>query len=254
VNSRDVRRIAFELQSGAALSVDVDVPPMVSDILELARETGAPRARLLVVVANALDENEALRRESALAATAARQSALVLSWLPIGTALASALFGVDTIGFLVTHPTGWACLLVGVGATVAGWKWMSALRRRVIAPPLETGVLADCVAEVLSVTGLTPDATEVVARCAERWGLHQEWDEVRAIREVGRNTGIAVVELLRNHAAECRRIARFDVRGQIEELPGKLLVPLGLCLFPAFITLTVIPAIASMAHGFFRAS
>ena len=254
VNSGDVRRLAFGLQSGASLPVDAEVNPMVSDILELARETGAPRAQLLLVVANALDENEALHREVDIAAAATRQSALVLSSLPIVTALASALFGVDTIGFLVTRATGWVCLFVGVGATLAGWRWMSALRRRVTAPPLETGMLADCVAEVLSVTGLTPDANGLVARCAERWGRDWEWDEVRAIREVGRNTGIPVVELLRNYAVECRRSARFDVRGQVEELPGKLLVPLGLCLFPAFITLTVIPAIASMASGFFRSS
>lgn len=252
MNSTDVRRMAFGLQSGIALSVETDVTPFVSDILEIARETGAPRSRLLLVVANALDENEALRRETSLAAVAARQSALVLSALPILTSLASALFGVDTIGFLLAQPLGWVCLILGVGATIAGWRWMSALRRRVIAPPLETGVLTDCVAEVLSVTGLTPDATALVYRCAERWGVDGEWKAVNAIRDVGRNTGIAIVGLLRSHAAELRRSARFAVRGQVEELPGKLLVPLGLCLFPAFITLTVIPAIASMATGFFR--
>ena len=95
---------------------------------------------------------------------------------------------------------------------------------------------------------------ELVARCARRWGVVHEWDDVCTIREIGRNTGIPVANLLRHRAAELRRAARFDVRGHIEELPGKLLVPLGLCLFPAFITLTVIPAVASMAQGFFRSS
>jgi hypothetical protein len=33
-----------------------------------------------------------------------------------------------------------------------------------------------------------------------------------------------------------------------------MLAPLGVCLFPAFITLTVIPAVAGMAQGFFRTS
>lgn len=225
---------------------------MISDIIELARETGAPQSRLLLLVADALDENEGLRREATIAATAARHSAIVLAALPIVTALASALFGVDAIGFLVTQPAGWVCLFLGVGATLAGWRWMAAMRNRVTVPALETGILVDCVAEVLSVTGLTPDATELVARCAQSWTVASEWDDVCSIRDVGRNTGIPVSNLLRNHATELRRAARFDVRRHIEELPGKLLLPLGLCLFPAFITLTVIPAVASMAQGFFR--
>jgi hypothetical protein len=33
-----------------------------------------------------------------------------------------------------------------------------------------------------------------------------------------------------------------------------MLIPLGVCLFPAFVTLTVVPAIAGMAQGFFRSS
>jgi tight adherence protein B len=254
VNARQLRELAVGLQSGISLPNDTPQHPMMSDILQLARETGAPKSRLLLLVADALDENEGLRREVSIAATAARHSAVVLSALPIVTALASALFGVDAIGFLVIQPAGWVCLVVGVGATLAGWRWMAQLRGRVTVPALETGVLVDCVAEVLSVTGLTPDATELVARSAERWGVVREWDEVRSIREVGRNTGIPVANLLRSRATELRRAARFDVRGHIEELPGKLLVPLGLCLFPAFITLTVIPAIASMAQGFFRQS
>lgn len=254
MNAREIRQIAVGLQSGVEFPSETPQHPMILDIVELARETGAPRARLLSIVADALDDNETLQREATIAATATRHSALVLSLLPVATAVMASLFGVNALGFLIAQPAGWGCLAVGVGATFAGWRWMAVLRGRVAVPALETGVLADCVAEVLSVTGLTPDATEFLAGCAERWGVTPEWDDVRGVREVGRNTGIPVANLLRNHAAERRRSARFDVRGQIEELPGKLLMPLGLCLFPAFITLTVIPAVASMAQGFFRSS
>lgn len=254
MNAREIRQIAVGLQSGIEFPMETPQHPMILDIVELARETGAPRARLLSVVADALDDNETIQREATIAATATRHSALVLSFLPMATAVAASLFGVNALGFLVTQPAGWVCLAVGFGATFAGWRWMAALRSRVTVPALETGVLADCVAEVLSATGLTPDATEFLAGCAERWDATPEWNDIRGVREVGRNTGIPVANLLRSHAAELRRSARFAVRGQIEELPGKLLMPLGLCLFPAFITLTVIPAVASMAQGFFRSS
>jgi tight adherence protein B len=63
-----------------------------------------------------------------------------------------------------------------------------------------------------------------------------------------------VVGLLRAAAEERRRVARFATREAIERLPGRMLIPLGVCLFPAFVLLTVIPAIAGMAQGFFRSA
>lgn len=249
--ANEFRRIAAALDAGVPLSQTVPESALLRDILELARETGAPRSRLLRIVAETLDDNDALRRETDIAATAVRHSAAVLAALPIVTAVGSAIFGADSLVFLVTEPAGWVCLLLGTGATVGGWHWMSVLRRRVVPPPVEIGVLSDCVAEVLSVTGMFADAHEQVLMLAKRWDVAQELADIRAIRETSRDTGVPVADLLRHQSRDLRRDARFRVRAQIEELPGRLLVPLGACLFPAFITLTVIPAIAGMASDFF---
>jgi len=252
VTANEFRRLAAALDAGVSVGSVVPESELLRDILELARQTGAPRSRLIRTVADTLDDNDTLRRETDIAAMSVRHSAMVLVALPIVTAIGSALFGVDSLLFLVTQPAGWICLVLGTGATVAGWQWMSILRRRVVTPAVETGILSDCVAEVLSVTGMTPDTEMLISGLATRWSVAEEWTEIHAIRQSSRDTGVPVAELLRHHSRDLRRVARFRVRSLIEELPGRLLMPLGACLFPAFITLPVIPAIAGMASDFFE--
>ena len=252
----------FELRSLAATfdaGITQRTPPpgsnsLVSDILALAHVTGAPRPRLLRVVAEALDTNIAIERDATLASASARQSALILSLLPGGTVVAAQLFGVNTLRFLCGGPAGWLCLAIGVIATIAGWKWMEILRRRIVCPPVHSGLVGDLAAEVLSVSGLSAEANATLTHLANQWGTHSEWVVVAEIRSTARDSGVPVAGLLRAAAEECRRAARFTVRDSVERLPGRMLAPLGVCLFPAFITLTVIPTVAGMAQGFFRTS
>ncbi len=251
----ELRSLAATFDAGIAQRAGSPVPdPLVSDILGLAHLTGAPRPRLLRVVADALDTNISLERDATLAAASARQSALTLSLLPVGTVVAAQLFGVNTLGFLCGGPAGWLCLASGIIATFAGWKWMEILRNRIVCPPVHSGLIGDLAAEVLSVSGLRPEANATLAHLAREWGTHSEWVAVCEIRSVARESGAPVAGLLRAAAEECRRAARFAVRDSVERLPGRMLAPLGVCLFPAFITLTVIPAVAGMAQGFFRTS
>ena len=250
----ELRRLAATLDAGVARLDDRGGDDVVSDILEIARETGAPRTRVLRLVADALDSNLELEREAIIAAASARHSAVVLTALPVFTLIVTEFFGMRALAFLLGGPVGWLCLAVGVGASVGGWTWMARLRRRIPVPSPATGVLGDVVAEILSVAGLRTDTENALRACGERWGFLDEWTAITDIRSASRETGIPVAGLIRADADERRRSARFTVREAIERLPGQMLIPLGVCLFPAFVTLTVVPAIAGMAQGFFRSS
>jgi tight adherence protein B len=250
----ELRRLAATLDSGVARLDDRGGDDVVSDILEIARETGAPRTRVLRLVADALDSNLELDREATIAATSARHSAVVLTALPAFTLVVTEIFGMRALAFLLGGPVGWLCLVLGVGASFGGWVWMARLRSRIPTPSPATGVLGDVVAEILSVAGLRADTENALRSCGERWGFVNEWIAITDIRAASRETGIPVAGLIRADADERRRTARFEVREAIERLPGQMLIPLGVCLFPAFVTLTVVPAIAGMAQGFFRSS
>ena len=251
----ELRRLAATLDAGVTHRVDREGgDDFVSEILEIARETGAPRTRILRVVADALDANIELEREATIAATSARHSALVLTALPAFTVIVTEFFGMHALGFLLGAPIGWLCLAIGVGASYGGWKWMDRLRRRIPMPSPATGVLGDVVAEILSVTGMRADVENALWASGERWGVASEWTGIVDIRAAARETGIPVSGLIRSDAHERRRAARFTVREALERLPGQMLIPLGVCLFPAFVVLTVVPAVAGMAQGFFRSS
>ena len=251
----ELRRLAATLDAGVTHQDDSEGDDnFVSEILEIARETGAPRTRILRVVADALDANIELEREATIAASSARHSALVLTMLPAFTLIVTELFGLHALGFLLGAPIGWLCLAIGVGASFGGWTWMDRLRRRIPTPPPATGVLGDVVAEILSVTGMRADVERELRATGERWGVDSEWASIVDIRATARETGIPVTGLIRADSHERRRSLRFTVREAIERLPGQMLIPLGVCLFPAFVALTVVPAVAGMAQGFFRSS
>ncbi len=251
----ELRRLAATLDAGvthhAVFTGDDD---FVTELLDIARETGAPRTRVLRVVADALDSNIELMREATIASTSARHSALVLTALPAFTLIATELFGIHALGFLLGAPIGWLCLVIGAGASFGGWKWMDHLRRRIPTPSPATGVMGDVVAEILSVTGIRKDVEKALRASGERWGLDSEWTSIADIRAAARETGIPVSGLIRADSQERRRSTRFTVREATERLPGQMLIPLGVCLFPAFVVLTVVPAVAGMAQGFFRSS
>jgi tight adherence protein B len=251
----DLRQLAATLDAGVTCRDDHQGDDtFVSELLEIARETGAPRTRILRVVADALDANIELEREAMIAAASARHSALVLTALPVFTLIVTELFGMHALGFLLGAPIGWLCLAIGVGASYGGWKWMDRLRRRIPTPSPATGILGDVVAEILSVTGIRNDIENALCASGERWGVGSEWTSIVDIRASARETGIPVSGLIRADSHERRRSSRFSVREAIERLPGQMLIPLGVCLFPAFVVLTVVPAVAAMAQGFFRTS
>ena len=251
----ELRRLAATLDAGITQLDDrTGDNDFVSEILEIARETGAPRTRILRVVADALDANIELEREATIAAASARHSALVLTALPAFTLIVTELFGTHALGFLLGAPMGWLCLALGVGASFGGWMWMDRLRRRIAAPSAATGVLGDVVAEILSVTGIRAEIENSLRVTGERWGVGSEWTSIVDIRAIARETGLPVSGLIRADSHERRRSVRFAVREAIERLPGQMLIPLGVCLFPAFVVLTVVPAVAGMAQGFVRSS
>lgn len=251
----ELRRLAATVDAGLTPRDDCEVSGgFIAEVLDIARETGAPRARVLRVIADALDANIDLEREATIAATSARHSASVLTLLPAFTLVVTEFFGLHALAFLLRGPLGWLCLGLGIGASYAGWVWMNRLRRRIPVPSPATGILGDVVAEILTVTGIRPEVLERLRGCGEVWGVRSEWASIVGIRATARETGIPVAGLIRADAHERRRVARFAVREAIERLPGQMLIPLGVCLFPAFITLTVIPAVAGMTQGFIRSS
>ena len=74
-------------------------------------------------------------------------------------------------------------------------------------------------------------------------------DGTEAVLELSRRAGVPAAELLRSEADERRRQARADISARAQALSVRLMIPLGVCVLPAFMALSVVPLLVTVLHG-----
>jgi tight adherence protein B len=208
----------------------------------VAETVGAPLAESLRGIAVALRDAGEAADEVRVALAEPAGTARLMSWLPlVGVGLGIAL-GFDTVGTLVAHPIGVACLVAGVALIVAARGWTRALVRRAAAPPGVPGLDADLLAIALA-GGVSIDRARSAIAAVH---AQPEGEETAAVLALSRSAGVPAVELLRAAAALARHRARVDGRLRAARLSSRLLLPLGVCTLPAFLLLGVAPMLLSV--------
>ena len=90
-----------------------------------------------------------------------------------------------------------------------------------------------------------------------RWGRERERGSVTAefaavvpavilLLALSRRAGVPAGELLRSEAEEERRAARAEAAARASVLGVRLMLPLGLCILPAFMVLCVAPLLIAV--------
>ncbi len=221
----------------------------------VAIEAGAPLARCLGDIADALRATGRVEREitAALAGPAATTRLVVA--LPLVSLAGSALMGLDTLDALLGSTAGVSCLLLGLVLVVLGRLWSRWLLRRARTTDPVAGVTLDLVAVALSGGGSLEAATALVHERCVAHGLAAE-DDIPAMRSVlvlAARAGAPPGELLRHEASRIRRDAVSAATERAAALGVWLMVPLGVCILPAFFLLAVAPVLlgvlASTAWG-----
>ena len=121
--------VAEALQVWSTSKDSSDDVHMVAAALMIGARAGGAVARAIDGVAATLRERHELRAEVRALATQARTSAAVLASAPVGFAVLVAAVEPRSIQFLLTTPTGLACLVAGIGLDVVGVLWMSRITR-----------------------------------------------------------------------------------------------------------------------------
>jgi tight adherence protein B len=94
---------------------------------EVCERCGAGLADTLARVADSLRAEEAVRREVAGQLASVRATTRLLAVLPVITLLALSGGGGRPLAFLLAHPVGLTCLVVGASLTSAGLLWVERL-------------------------------------------------------------------------------------------------------------------------------
>ena len=217
----------------------------------VATDVGSPLAPTLRDFAGSLRDLAQAGREIAVAMAAPNATARLVLALPLVGLLFGMLLGFNTLGTLFTTPIGWACLGLGGGLMLGASRWNRRLVRRAQPRDLTPGLAFDLLAIAVSGGGSLDRARSVVAAAIEQFALDGslDTDGTEKVLDLSRRAGIPAAELLRGEAGERRRQARTDASALAQALSVRLMMPLGVCVLPAFMVLSVVPLLVTVLRG-----
>ncbi|MFD1715489.1 type II secretion system F family protein [Amnibacterium flavum] len=234
-------------QSGGGVP---DAQAAVAAALAVAEVSGSPLARTLRDVSASLTSLADAAREIEVASVGPRMTALFVSALPLAGIVLAAALGFGVLDVLIGSPVGRVCLVGGLGLGASGALWSRRLIRHALPHPSVGGLVLDLVAIGL-LGGLPPEgAIHLAGREAAARGLDPGGaDRARAVVALGQSSGAPVAALLRGEAMLIRREQAIAARIAAERLAHTLLLPLGLCVLPAFLLLGVVPALIAVVSS-----
>ncbi|MBP2457608.1 tight adherence protein B [Clavibacter michiganensis] len=219
--------------------------------LEVADRTGAPLARSLDRLAESLVDVARVRRdaETALAGPVATSRTVLL--MPGAGVLLAAGLGFDPLRILLTTVPGVVCLVAGSALVAIGWRWNRGLVRQAAPRDPAPGLVLDLVATAMSGGASVPRAVAVVRRACERAGLGagRDLDAVGSVVDAAARSGAPVAVLLRSEAERIRRDAAAGAERAAARLAARLMLPLGVCILPAFLAVGVVPMLLAVVSS-----
>ncbi|MGH2754451.1 MAG: type II secretion system F family protein [Actinomycetota bacterium] len=270
----DIRRVARRLKLGSSLADALEVarPFFDSDldalilVVKLHARAGGDGASLLEAIARSIDERVAGAGRAQVHAAGARLSARMVAGLPL-----AALLFVPGSRAPLLDPAGIGVIGLGILLCLAGMMWMGRLLPRPPTEADEATLLAVAVAAaaragctVAQVLGIAAESASgsfgaELRRARRRNHLGLAWPRCLAassdegLRELGRVLSIpARVGLPLAEGLDDFVLSRADLREQeleraIRRAPVKMVVPLTLCILPAFGLLALTPFLRGLA-------
>ncbi len=222
----------------------------------LAERSGGPLAPALVRVAAALRGLGQLRERRDVLLSGPRATVRLVAALPVVTFVLGGLLGFQPLEVIRGGP-GAAVFALGVVLWVSGVLWARALHERVAQQDKVDGIEYELM--WIAVSGGAPPATALlrVVDAVDEYGA--EWIPFDRFRRDGRlaaacltatTSGVALRPMLRSGGEEARARAHAQLEQAAERLSVRVLIPLGVCVLPAFIAIGVAPVVISMFGGF----
>jgi tight adherence protein B len=212
----------------------------------VAVESGAPLGPTLQRFAASLRELAESLREVEVALAGPRATSRIVLALPAVGLLFGVLLGFDAPRILLTTPPGWVCLAVGGALVACGIRWNGALLRRARVTDAAPGLGLELLAIAVSGGSSLDGARRIVDAALAEAGLPDVGSEADDVLAFARAAGVPAAALLLAEAEELRRRARSDDRRRAAELGTQLLLPLGVCILPAFVALGVAPIVIAI--------
>lgn len=238
---------AVALVSGpgqGARTVSAGGRPEIDGVLAVAARTGAPVVPALRALAGSLRDRAAAERAIRTATAGPRASARVVLALPAFGVLLGSAWGVDTVGVLTGSSVGWCCILVAVALVVVAARWSRHLLAEASDSGPAPGLLLEVWAVALSGGGAWTDAAHTVeAVYGDRAWPDADRECLVETLALADHAGVPAAGLLRAGAVDRRADAAAEGLVRAERLGVRLVLPLGVCVLPAFVSVGVVPVV-----------
>ncbi|MEJ3404907.1 type II secretion system F family protein [Rathayibacter sp. YIM 133350] len=210
----------------------------------VASQVGAPLAGTLRSLAASLRAVGRLQRELRVALAGPRATARMVGFLPAVAVIFGAVLGFDTLHALFATTPGLVCLIAGVGIMVLGHRWSSRLVRRAGEQPAMPGLELELAAVALS-GGVSLERAVAIGEAAMP-APPTVRARISGVLGLASRAGVPAAELLRAEAEQMRLEAQSAGQERAARLGVTLMIPLGVCVLPAFLLLGVAPLIIAL--------
>ena len=204
----------------------------------VATTAGAPLAPSLIQFAAGLRSLADAQREAEVALAGPIATGRLVLALPVVGIVFGTVLGFDTLRILFTTPPGLSCLIVGIGLLLLARRWTRGMVAAAQPTELMPGLQLELLAIAVSGGGSLDRARAVVGAPND--------SAAEAVLALSQRAGVPAGALLRAEADEARRDARAAAQRRAAQLGVQLMIPLGVCVLPAFMLLGVAPLLISV--------
>lgn len=217
----------------------------------VATESGAPLAQSLRGLAASFRALGQTQRDLAVALAAPAATARMVMALPAVGVIFGMGLGFNTLRTLFGTAPGLVCVLAGVLLMWAGSRWNRRMLRAATPTDRTPGLTIDLTAVAMSGGGSLDRARELVAEARRRYLQSTAGDEeqIRSVLSLASRAGVPAAELLRSEADARRRSARSLGQQAAAALAVRLMMPLGVCVLPAFMLVGVAPLLLAIVSS-----
>jgi tight adherence protein B len=214
----------------------------------VASQAGAPLSTCLRESATSLRELGRLHADLEVALAGPDATARMVMFLPVIGLVFGSLMGFNTLRMLFLTVPGWICLVSGAGLMLAARLWSRHLVRAARVRDPTPGLEFDLTAIAMTGGGSVDRARALVDDTVERFALHRAGtaDAVSRVLAMSARAGVPAAELLRAEAEQMRRDARAEGQRKAATLGVTLMIPLGVCVLPAFMLVGVVPLLLTV--------
>jgi tight adherence protein B len=217
----------------------------------VATESGAPLAQSLRGLAASFRALGQTQRDLAVALAGPAATARMVMALPVVGVVFGMGLGFNTLQTLFATLPGLICLAVGGLLMWAGIRWNRRMLRSAAPTDRTPGLAIDLMAVAMTGGGSLERARRLVDEARGRFLENTVGDveEIQAVLSLAARAGVPAAELLRSEAEARRRDARSAGQQAAAALAVRLMMPLGVCVLPAFMVLGVAPLLLAIVSS-----